>query len=91
MPPLLDALDDAGASRRRVPSRRGRAAEALARLSRHPAVGEERHHVATAQRRVDEVEEREDPPPERALRERRAVVEVDGDPASANTASTSGR
>ena len=89
--PLLETLDDAGASGRGFPLANRCIPVPLARRLWQPAVGEEAEHVAAAQRRVDQVEQREHATAERPFRDRRAVIEVDGIPASVNTASTSGR
>src|SRR4051794_24660840 len=62
--PLLQTLDHTRAPRGGVPARCGNAAEALARRPRHPTVREEGDHVTATQRRVDEVEQGEDPPSE---------------------------
>ena len=77
--PLVEPFGDAGAARRRLPARDRDAAVALARLLGQPAVREEAQHVPAAQRRIDQVDQREDPAAERSLRDRRAIVEVDRD------------
>ena len=77
--PLLRAGHNPRAARQRVPPTHRCAVEPLPRLARHGPVGQEADHVAAAKRRLDQIEQRQHPPTKRALRERRAVVQVDGD------------
>ncbi|MEJ7717445.1 MAG: hypothetical protein WKF31_05550 [Thermoleophilaceae bacterium] len=79
VPPFVATAHDAGAAAEGVPAGGGDSAVAVLRLPRKVRVGQEVHHRAALEVRAHQVEQRERAAAERALGDRRALVEVDGD------------